>query len=395
MSSLSLALARSRFSSGRPSDAESAGAVAAGKDLLEWSVASTLAELLGGRGAMERMRSGLREMELPGSRFGHIADKDIVSCDAFVRLAVETLRTPPTEAWEALQTVCGITQLYRLALAAANGGDDKVTWQQLEALFPALQASRSEDKKSAAKIWRAISPRGDAATLPMMLQGLLVAQTASPAVNLERDLAEAYASFRATHLRAAAAALTAQASRGASKAKYALNPGDEAVLLEVLCAATGQRWFALSAVPGMDRRHAGYLLKSVGQKDVAGQDPALVAELMQRRPVKLTFVDITDGVLGDARFAALLERRAVSQSQLDTVAKLEAARDAARRTANSFLAAENEAEGSDGPQHGCSQAVESLVRYAFEQVRSPKLTVAFSQSSYILMTYRVLGTRWI
>ena len=28
------------------------------------------------------------------------------------------------------------------------------------------------------------------------------------------------------------------------------------------------------------------------------------------------------------------------------------------------------------------------------QVRSPKLTVAFSQSSYTLMTYRVVGT-WV
>ena len=28
------------------------------------------------------------------------------------------------------------------------------------------------------------------------------------------------------------------------------------------------------------------------------------------------------------------------------------------------------------------------------QVRSPKLTVVFSQSSYIAMTYRVVGTSW-
>ena len=141
---------------------------------------------------------------------------------------LSTRCAPPVEAWEALQTVCGITQLYRLSVAGATK-DDTVTWQQLQALFPALQTTRAEDKLSAAKIWRAISPRGDAATLPMMLQGLLLAQSAE---NLERDLAAAYATFRATHLRAAAAALTVQTNPGASTATYVLNPGYEAVMLE-------------------------------------------------------------------------------------------------------------------------------------------------------------------
>lgn len=111
-----------------------------------------------------------------------------------------------------------------------------------------------------------------------------MAQSASPVVNLEKDLAAAYSSFRARHLRAAAAALTAQANPGAPSASYILSPGYEAGLLEVLCAYTGQRWLALSAITGMDRRHAGYLLKSVGGTDIGGEDPAMVAELIQKRP---------------------------------------------------------------------------------------------------------------
>lgn len=324
---------------------------------VQWSCVQTLAELLGGERAAQLLRSRVREMELPGSRFGHVADKDVISCEAFARFVAEILRAPPAQAWEALQIVCGITHLYKMALTSGSEiSSDKVTWQQLEALSPALQATRAEDKKCAAKIWRAISPRGDAATLPMMLHGLLVAQSASPAVKLEKDLAAAYASFRATHLRAAAAARTITANRGAKETTYVLEPGHDAVMLEVLCAYTGQLWLALFAIPGMNSRHAGYLLRSVDKRDVGGEDPAITAKLMQQRPVELTFVDITDGMLGDARFAALLENRKVRQEQVEAVAPEQEE-------------AEHVPESTDvGEQHGCSEAVESLVRFMFKGI---------------------------
>ena len=78
---------------------------------------------------------------------------------------------------------------------------------------------------------------------------------------------------------------------------------------------------------------------------------------MQRRPVQLTFVNITDGVLGDARFAALLESRTISQSQLDAVESMESGSNEA-----------DEVENAPEPQDGCSHAVRSLVTYIFEEL---------------------------
>ena len=333
-----------------------------GRDLLEWSTVVPLAELIGGPKATALLRSRVREMELAGSRFGHVADKDVVSCDVFVRFVADTLHTSPTDAWEALQVVCGVTQLYSMALGGA-ASDDTVTWHQLQALFPALQATGAEDKQAAAKIWRAISPRGNGATLPQMLQGLLVARNASATDNLEKDLAAAYTAFRATHLRAAASALTARMSGDAHEATYVLNPGFDAVFLEVVYAYTGQSWLALDSIAEINPRHSGYLLKRVAGKDVGGEDPATVAAMMQTRPVKLTFVDITDGVLGDARFAALLERRKVSVSQQEEIESVALANEEAEEEESP------KSTGSDDEvEHGCSKAVEALVRYMFREI---------------------------
>ena len=49
-------------------------------------------------------------------------------------------------------------------------------------------------------------------------------------------------------------------------------------------------------------------------------------------------------------------------------------------------------EASVGAERDRIQAMRDLIA---SQVRSPKLTVGFSQSSYILMTYRVVGAGYL
>ena len=253
-----------------------------GSDMLEWSSVVTLAELCGGGPtAAAQLRSRVREMEQPGSRFGHLAETDIISSAAFVRFVAGTLRTPRAEVWEALQIVCGVTHLYRMAV---DGSNESVTWQQLQKVFARLGATATQDTKAAAKVWRAMSPRGDAASLPQMLRGVLAARLASPSQSLEKELAAAYVSFRGSHLRSAAAALTMQANEDADEATYVLNAGFAFQLLEVLYAYTGQPWLVLCEFPEMDHRHSGYLLKSVNGRAVGGESPEAIAALMEARP---------------------------------------------------------------------------------------------------------------
>ena len=75
----------------------------------------------------------------------------------------------------------------------------------------------------------------------------------------------------------------------------------------------------------------------------------------------LVFIDATDGVLGDARFAALLARRLTPPSQVAEGQEM-------TRSADEKQQAEEEEEEEDGPSHGCSKAVELLVLYVFKEI---------------------------
>ena len=218
--------------------------------------------------------------------------------------------------------MCGVTQLYRSAV----GTDDDVSWKQLQSSsFRELGCDGPAEVRAAAAIWRVTSPRGGDATLAQMLFGVKEAMLAAraPAGPEEggagagagpEGLGEAYATFRGSCLRGAAAAMVLLLNADAERVSYEYAPGAELALLEVLHVYSGQTWLAVQSMPGLSPLHVGYLLSAVGGVAVGGMRPGALAALLrqQQRPVELTLVGVTDGVLGDARFAALLAERAVS-----------------------------------------------------------------------------------
>ena len=218
-----------------------------------------------------------------------------------------------------LQVVCGVTQLYRSAV----GTDDDVSWKQLQSSsFRELGCDGPAEVRAAAAIWRVMSPRGGDATLAQMLFGVKEAMLAARAPGPGQGgagpgaegLGEAYETFRGSCLRGAAAAMVLLLNADAERVSYEYAPGAELALLEVLHVYSGQTWLAVQSMPGLSPLHVGYLLSAVGGVAVGGMRPGALAALLrqQQRPVELTLVGVTDGVLGDARFAALLAERAVS-----------------------------------------------------------------------------------
>ena len=227
-----------------------------------------------------------------------------------------------------LQVVCGVTQLYRSAV----GTDDDVSWKQLQSSsFRELGCDGPAEVRAAAAIWRVMSPRGGDATLAQMLFGVKEAMLAARAPAGPgaggagaggpgaEGLGEAYETFRGSCLRGAAAAMVLLLNADAERVSYEYVPGAELALLEVLHVYSGQTWLAVQSMPGLSPLHVGYLLSAVGGVAVGGMRPDALAALLrqQQRPVELTLVGVTDGVLGDARFAALLAERAVSRHDID------------------------------------------------------------------------------
>ena len=75
-----------------------------GREQLELSHLLVLSEMLSGEPrASALLRSRVREMEQPGSRFGRAAETDVITTSAFADFVRGVLRTPLESAWEVLE----------------------------------------------------------------------------------------------------------------------------------------------------------------------------------------------------------------------------------------------------------------------------------------------------
>jgi hypothetical protein len=231
--------------------------------------------------------------------------------------------------------------------------------------------------------WRAASARGASASLADLLGGVLQGKLAAERVPRkveEAGLVRTHLAVRGSHLRLAA---LDGVFDDVVTIEYAVGTAGGLVLLEVLQTRTGQPWLVLADLPGIDPTHFGAVLRSVNGTAVGGMEPNEVEALLLQGVggcvCSLQFADDREGVLGDARFAALLAKRAGTWSggiggpggltAGGTTGGGGAMLQKARQRIVAIQAAQEQAI-DDTQDAALSTTAEPLARFVFESLRS-------------------------